>query len=322
MTHLVDHLTLGLPLARVPLDEVREYRAHAPAPGRKTPDVRQDDWVRVLGCTCYRGHHNGLVGRADHDNPDVEKKHGLQRVEFISYDDGCCEATSWERADESADAPKELAIVTVPSQCHGHPHVPGEDADQDQEPPTCGRPGCITHSCGLISHVDLPCQDPAPDACDNCSGVDPATCLTHQPPKPAVKRADLHDAVLTALAHHTACPGPDGCGCDVDTELLEKTAREVVTGVVGVLRNAGVGVEERVGDAWDVAPTLADEPPATHERPHLTRTAYGMECHCTCVLCYDHQTNDMDTVCRCPECECAASHHGPQAPLRSGQVPF
>lgn len=76
-------------------------------------------------------------------------------------------------------------------------------------------------------------------------------------PKPCVKRADLHDVVLSALAHLAGCTGQDGCTCDVDPDLVENTTRDVVTNLVGVLRTAGVGVEERVGDAWDVAPSGA-----------------------------------------------------------------
>lgn len=67
-------------------------------------------------------------------------------------------------------------------------------------------------------------------------------------PNPAVKRADLHDAVLSTLAHYATCTGGD-CGCDVDTDLVENTARDVVTGVVRVLRSAGVRVEEPT-DPW------------------------------------------------------------------------
>lgn len=68
-------------------------------------------------------------------------------------------------------------------------------------------------------------------------------------PKPAVKRADLHDVVLSALAHTATCPGTRDCECDVDPDVVENTARDVVTNLVGVLRTAGVRVEEPVGYA-------------------------------------------------------------------------
>lgn len=70
-------------------------------------------------------------------------------------------------------------------------------------------------------------------------------------PKPAaatVRLAELEAALRSA--HH--CP-PDG-PCVCETEEWEQDLRQSRDAVVAFLRGAGVGVEERAGDAWDAVP--------------------------------------------------------------------
>jgi hypothetical protein len=75
-------------------------------PGR--PPVRQDDWVRVLACTCPGQRHNGRTGRADHDQPHpTDGQYPRLRVELADHG-GPCDTTAWEPADPALVIPDGL----------------------------------------------------------------------------------------------------------------------------------------------------------------------------------------------------------------------